>query len=95
MWLAVTGREFNSLQVHSMLNRLKERHKIGIELFKEGFIAGLGWAAGVTIGFVVVSSLVVFILNQLGGIPFIGGWIAEIVDETEQQLLRRSPLAPR
>ena len=78
-----------------MLKRLRERHRGGIKLFKEGFVAGLGWAAGVTIGFVVVSSLVVFLLNQLGGIPFMGGWIAEIVDETQQQLLKRSPLAPQ
>ena len=84
------------------VDKTRERHKnlkTGFipynEILKEGFIAGIGWATGVTVGFVLVSSMLVFILNQLGGIPFIGSWIAQIVGETQEQLLRRTPLAPR
>lgn len=62
------------------------------ELLKEGFFAGLGWAFGVTIGFVILSTLLVIFLKFLGGLPLIGGWIANIVEATQEQLLRRTPL---
>lgn len=62
------------------------------ELFKEGLIAGLGWAFGVTIGFAIVSTILVFILKLLGGLPLIGSFIANIIEETQIQLLKRSPI---
>ena len=65
------------------------------ELLKEGFFAGIGWAIGVTVGFVIVSSLIVFILNMLGGLPLIGGIIASIVQATQEQLLKRTLIIPR
>lgn len=76
--------------------------KLRIELAKEdvtkllrsGFYSGLGWAVGVTLGFALVSTIIVFILNQLGGIPFIGSWLASIVQATTDQLSVRTPVAP-
>lgn len=65
------------------------------ELFKEGVIAGLGWAIGVTIGFVLISSVLVLILRQLGGLPLIGDWIASVVEETQSQLVKRTPIIPQ
>ena len=65
------------------------------ELFKEGLVAGVGWAIGVTIGFVIISSLLVLALKLLGGIPLIGNWVASIVAETQQQLLKRTPIIPQ
>lgn len=62
------------------------------ELLKEGFFAGLGWAVGVTIGFVILSTILVVFLKFLGGLPLIGSWIASIVEVTQEQLLRRTPL---
>ncbi len=62
------------------------------ELLKEGFFAGIGWAFGVTVGFVLISTIIVFVLRQLGGLPLIGAWIASIVEETQTQLLRRTPI---
>lgn len=62
------------------------------ELLKEGFFAGIGWAFGVTIGFVLISTLIVLVLRRLGGLPIIGSWIADIVEETQNQLLRRTPV---
>ena len=62
------------------------------ELLKEGFFAGIGWAFGVTLGFVLISTIIVFVLRQLGGLPLIGAWIASIVEETQTQLLRRTPI---
>jgi len=62
------------------------------ELLKEGFFAGLGWAFGVTIGFVILSTLLVLFLKFLGGLPLIGNWIADIIEVTQEQLIRRTPL---
>ena len=62
------------------------------ELLKEGFFAGVGWAFGVTIGFVIISTLIVLILRYVGGLPLVGSWIANIVEETQNQLLRRTPV---
>lgn len=88
-----------------MLKRIRKKHKektevnngLGSyipydELLKEGFFAGIGWAFGVTIGFVIISTLIVLILRHLGGLPVIGSWIADIVEETQNQLLRRTPV---
>jgi hypothetical protein len=62
------------------------------ELLKEGFFAGIGWAFGVTVGFVLISTIIVFVLRQLGGLPLIGAWIAAIVEETQAQLMQRTPI---
>jgi len=61
--------------------------------FKQGFIAGMGWAFGVSIGFVLISTLLVFLLNILGGLPLIGSWIADLVETIQLQLQYRTPLA--
>ena len=74
---------------HQPLKRLKKR-----ELLKRGFVSGIGWAFGVTIGFVIVSSVLVIMLNKLGGLPVIGDWIADVVETTQEQLLKRTPLTP-
>ena len=60
-------------------------------LFKQGLISGIGWAFGVTIGFVLISTLMVFVLQQLGGLPLIGDWLASVVDATIAQLSTRTP----
>jgi hypothetical protein len=64
------------------------------KLFKDGVISGVGWAFGVTIGFVLVSTFLVVILKLLGGTPLIGGWIAKIVESTREQLVKRTPIIP-
>ena len=61
-------------------------------LLREGFVRGIGWAFGVTIGFVIISTLLVFALRGLGGLPRIGGMIASVVEATQEQLSRRTPL---
>jgi hypothetical protein len=77
------------------LKKLKIAYIPYNELFKEGLIAGVGWAIGVTIGFVLISSVLVIVLRALGGLPLIGSFIASIVDETQSQLLKRTPLIPQ
>lgn len=61
-------------------------------LFKEGFFGGLGWAFGVTVGFVLVSTILVIVLRSLGGLPLIGGFIASIVESTNASLINRTPI---
>ena len=62
-----------------------------LHLLKDGFIRGVGWAFGVTLGFVLVSTLLVFTLKAMGGLPVIGNFIASIVASTQEQLLKRTP----
>ena len=54
--------------------------------FKHGLIAGFGWSFGVSIGFVIISTIGVYILGRLGGLPLIGNWIAALVEEVQYQL---------
>ena len=61
------------------------------ELLKRGFYSGIGWAFGATVGFVIVSSILVLFLQKLGGLPLIGKWIASIVGITLEQLAKRAP----
>ena len=72
-------------------------HKISSkrELFKRGFYSGIGWAFGATIGFAIISTILVFILNRIGATPILGGWIARIVESTLQQLSVRTPVLPQ
>jgi hypothetical protein len=63
--------------------------------FKQGFIEGLGWSFGVTIGFVIISIILYFTLRSLGGLPLVGSWIAKVVEATQLQLLKRNPLIPQ
>jgi hypothetical protein len=74
------------------LKKLKIAYIPYNELFKEGFISGIGWAFGVTVGFVIISSILVIILQMLGGLPLVGSWIAGIVKATQDQLLKRTPI---
>ncbi len=60
--------------------------------FRKGFITGLGWSFGVTVGFVAISTILVIVLNLLGGLPLIGSFIANVVESTQQQLEKRTPL---
>jgi len=62
-----------------------------VKKFKDGLIGGIGWAFGVTIGFVIVSIFVFSVLQWAGGIPVIGGWVADIVEATQEQLVKRNP----
>lgn len=66
-----------------------------MKTFKKGLIGGIGWAFGVTIGFVIISTLLVLILRGLGGLPIIGDWLASIVEATLEQLTKRTPVFPQ
>jgi len=65
------------------------------ELAKRGFYSGVGWAFGATFGFALVSTILVVILRQFGGIPLIGSFFANIVEATLKQLTTRTPIFPQ
>lgn len=58
------------------------------ERFKRGFITGIGTAFGATVGFAIISTIVIFVLQHMGGLPLIGSWIANIVRYTQTSLKR-------
>lgn len=76
----------------SAMNEKKKKRTSYRELFQQGIFAGIGWAIGVTIGFVMISIVLVFVLRNLGGMPIVGSWIASVVESTQEQLARRTPL---
>ena len=53
---------------------------------KEGVVKGFFWSIGVTIGFAVVTSLLVFVLSRAEALPFIGQAIASVVQATLESL---------
>jgi len=63
--------------------------------FREGFVHGVGWSFGVSVGFVLVSTLLVILFNALGTLPVIGDGIASIVAATQESLLRRTIITPK
>jgi len=54
--------------------------------FFKGFLSGLGWSIGATLGFAIFVALVSMILNLLGGVPFIGNFLANLVHFTNEAL---------
>jgi ABC-type enterochelin transport system permease subunit len=78
-----------------MLKKIEEKRVSRLEAFKTGLYSGVGWSFGVTIGFVLVSAVLAIILQSLGGLPLIGGFIADVVQETNSQLLKRTPVIER
>lgn len=56
------------------------------QIFKQGVVTGLGTAVGATLGFAIISTIVVAILNAAGGLPLVGNWIAGIVEATNAAL---------
>lgn len=56
------------------------------------FLGGIAWAAGATIGLTILVGIVSYILNLLGGLPFIGEIVGQIVQYTQQYLKTTTPL---
>ncbi len=71
-----------------------EKHKKK-DMFLRGIIAGIGWAIGVTIGFALVSTILVLFFKSLGGLPLIGDFFTSVVESTQQSLPKRTPILPR
>ena len=76
------------------LNNLKGTKLKKREIFKTGLTSGLGWAFGVTIGFALVATIMVVVMNQVNTMPWVGETVADIIEATQDQLVKRSILAP-
>jgi len=66
--------------------KLFKKAKHNPSFFLKGFLAGLGWAVGATLGFAIFVTLLSMILNLLGGLPYIGSVLADIIHFTNQAL---------
>ena len=54
--------------------------------FITSFIGGIGWAFGASIGFALLITLLSYILNILGGLPLIGRFFGQIIENTTHYL---------
>jgi len=72
-----------------MLNNVPDNRT----LFKKSVLSGFAWAIGVALGFAFVSTVVLFSLRNLNGLPLVGSLIADIVQSTQQNLENKTPLA--
>jgi hypothetical protein len=57
--------------------------------FRESLVAGVGYAFGLTLGFTIISTIVVGILSQLNTLPVVGDFVASIVEATTNSLGRK------
>jgi hypothetical protein len=60
----------------------------------KGFLSGLGWMIGATIGFALLLALLTLVLNWAGGLPVAGEIIANIIEATNRALEAKK-LIPR
>ena len=60
--------------------------------FREGFVNGIGFSFGATVGFAIISTLLVLLFQILGGLPLIGTFVADIVTYTQASLVERTPI---
>ena len=60
----------------------------------KGFLAGLGWMIGATIGFALLLAFITLILNWAGGLPVFGEILANIIEATNRALEAKN-LIPR
>ena len=63
-------------------------------LLRNGFVTGIGWAIGVTLGFVLISTFLIWLLRAAVGLPVVGDFATSVLEGTIDQLSKRTPLAP-
>lgn len=56
---------------------------------KTGLVNGIFWAIGASLGFAIVSTLLIAILSNFITIPVIGDFVADIVEQAQYSLERR------
>lgn len=62
-----------------VLNKQTTSYK---KTFLLSIVGGIGWAFGASIGFALLIALITYILNLLGGLPYIGKFFAQIIENT-------------
>lgn len=54
--------------------------------FLANFIAGVGWGIGATVGLAIFLGVFTWVLNQLGGLPLVGQFFADLIEVTNNAL---------
>ena len=54
--------------------------------FLASIIGGIGWAFGASVGFALLITLLSYTLNLLGGLPLIGKFFGQIIENTSLYL---------
>ena len=60
--------------------------------FTQGFVNGLGWAFGATIGFAILIAVIGFLFKQFGHLPLVGGWFnwaGETIEQTSPTKVKK------
>jgi hypothetical protein len=63
------------MEPHEAVNK-KRRGQI----FLDNFLGGIAWALGATVGLAVIVALLGFILQNINLVPFVGGFIADVIN---------------
>ncbi len=50
------------------------------QILIDNFLGGIAWALGATVGLAVIVTLLGFILQHVNLVPFVGGFIADIIN---------------
>jgi hypothetical protein len=54
------------------------------QLFVANFLGGLAWGLGSVLGATLIVATMLFVLNALGGLPLIGGYITNMAKAISQ-----------
>lgn len=65
---------------------MKKESKPWYKKFFSGFIQGVGWASGASLGFTLLLALFSLFFKLLGGIPFLGDLIGQVVQQVQEYL---------
>jgi hypothetical protein len=73
--------KFDPFDVRGLLTYI--RHPV--RLFFLNVLAGMGRGVGFAIGMTVLAALILFFLHRIVNIPFLGKFIAQLLDVVEKQ----------
>jgi hypothetical protein len=69
---------------------MAEKIKVKWNEFRAGFWRGIGSSFGITVGFIIISTIGILILQLLGGLPLVGRFFADILEATQLALKSKS-----
>ena len=69
-----------------MNNEEKGSERVTLSLWRlilNNFFGGIAWGFGSIIGATILVAFAVFLFNQLGGVPYLGGLLGEIIEQAQ------------
>lgn len=73
-----------------MFNKDMKESKNLLVVFINHVVGGFGWVVGITIGFTIVGFITTRMVSTLGGLPFVGSLIADVITVTQTALTRNT-----